>query len=224
MPEARLTQSNIASDMPTTSRSQSESGVPRGQREEGQREESPLRKAPEGFTSQSHGWYKSGRFFSIWAPKDEEIHEKKLILLHTNNKEGMGVLVETLVGEKRIRQVTETSDAYDTHLKLEADKTDEAAPGTQYATSKGLSSSKQRKAMKTAHVENLDEELDPHTYLCLAVMYNVPFAKYECKDHGNLSQKSLKELRLHYARYLLRTQWGVWEDFLHANSLTLKSG
>lgn len=187
---------------------------------------------PEDHLEQADDWFKAGRFFSIWAHEDQEIHKKKFVLLDSMNKEGKGVLVESL-DRDGLRRLQQSSSAYRTHVELR--KSRPAVPPDMQPTatgptpqpvgpsgiSKAIYPSSYAEAaahprgkrsetplvpemkFKFAYMdEYVHRDVAPNTYILLEHTYNIPFFKYKCEDHGMLDDDSLQDLRQYYVDYL----------------------
>lgn len=166
-------------------------------------------------------WFRPGRFFSIWAPMDVEIHDRKFILLDSKNTEGKGVRVEPLDRDGLV-QLSNSSSAYRTTMGL---KSFRSADGPSHPSGPGNSSqalsytrggqqqSKEKeddltkkldkKFMNMYMDEHAHQEVPTGTFILLEHTYNIPFVKYKCVNHGMVDDESLDILRFHYVQYLI---------------------
>lgn len=183
----------------------------------------PGEATPISYIYQPADWFRPGRFFSIWAPMDVEIHDRKFILLDSKNTEGKGVRVKSLDRDGLV-QLSNSSSAYRTTMGL---KSSRAADGFAGSHASGHSSSsqalsytrgtqQQSKEKEDDLIKKLDKKflnvhMDEHarqdvpvgTFILLEHTYNIPFVKYKCIDHGMLDDESLDILRFHYVQYLI---------------------
>lgn len=182
--------------------------------------EEPGKATPPSYIYQPADWFKPGRFFSIWAPLDVEIHGRQFILLDSKNTEGKGVRVRSL-DRDGLNQLEKSSSAYRTTMALKDNK---SADSHNYAS--GHSSSSQslshprggqqskkddddliklldKKFMPVYMDEHANQNVPRGTFILLEHTYNIPFVKYKCIDHGMLDDESLDTLRFHYVQYLI---------------------
>lgn len=143
-------------------------------------------------------WFKPGRYFKIWAPRDEVIHEKEFVLLDSKNIYGPGLLV------RHYDDVAQQNDNKGSHLR-------------NHVLIENWSG-QSKAAHKLTKVVNLEEyydeegeEVDKNTWIELDHVCNIPFPQYWCVDRGMLERSSLKKLRRHYVEWLAY-EWDVEPD------------
>ena len=182
----------------------------------------PGEATPSSFIYQPADWFRPGRFFSIWAPMDVEIHDRKFILLDSKNTEGKGVRVKSLDRDGLV-QLSNSSSAYRTTMGLKSSRAADGYnhPGSHSSNSQAVSytrgtqqqlpKEKEDDLMKKLDKKFLNVHMDEHahqdvptgTFILLEHTYNIPFVKYKCVDHGMLDDESLDILRFHYVQYLI---------------------
>ena len=191
---------------------------------------SPIREhTPNNYVLHPPDWFRPGRFFSIWAKRDEqvdvEIHDKMFILLDSKNIEGKGVLVETL-DKDGLRRLVDSNGTKRTNMALKCCESSDSNRGihcelasqatyAQAAQQLQLQQSKERdqeqelcrvldNRFKNIHLdEDNQHDVPAGTYVRLEHTYNIPFVKYKCVDHGMLEKESLQALRFHSVQYLI---------------------
>ncbi len=166
---------------------------------------------PSDYIGQPPAWFREGRYFSIWAPNDHEIHEKTFILLDTQNTGGKGVLVKTLDTDNW-RQMVDSSTSYRTRMLLKGSSNQSSSRRPSHSENSLIRDEDMallRQMDKTLLHVYMDEfaqkEIAPGTVILLSHIYNIPFMKYKCVDHGIVSDESLEDLRFHYIQYLTNT-------------------
>lgn len=210
--------------------------LPNGYGQESSASDTTHAEAPGDYEEQDLDWFKEGRYFSIWAPHDREIHTRKFILLHSLNKEGQGVLVESLDSD-RLRRLSAASSAWWTTVVLKSSETSgdrsrsnspSKARAVQPQSQQEHAKDKDRdvllsidKKLTAVHMdEHADQNVLPGTFIRLEHTYNIPFG-YKCIDLGMLGEESLRDLRSHYIKYRVQS-WGLtsWarKHFGKANS------
>ena len=162
---------------------------------------------PNGYLTREFDWYEPGKFFSIWAPAEFEIHGKNFILLKSHNNEGMGVLVRSLKREEK-EQFESSSGTYRTHMALRHQEPHSHGNGVSVDRSKEV----QPGEYATIHLDiHSGREVEPDTFVFLKHTYNIAFTKYACKDLGIVRKRCLRELRAHFLRYLVNS-WEMEEE------------
>lgn len=144
--------------------------------------------------------------------EDVEIHNKSFILLDSKGSQGLGVLVTSLEGDQR-GQVEHSSSArralmllmnhpdYDTIADVEQ-------PTRLLAASEENFEAIERKLDKLRLSSDSDLRVSPGTLVQLQHTYNIPFAKYKCRDLGELQSDALDDLRIHYLANLAQ-KWNL---------------
>ena len=162
------------------------------------------KKTPESFIDQTYDWFSPGRVFSIWAHEDQEIHNKIFVLLDSKNKEGTGVLVQSL-NESELRRLKYSSSAYRTHMKLCGyNDTHNHKMHEKTSPQGGNNSGGSGVQLEIAHMDQYSPRIvQQNTYILVEHTCNIPFVKYPCEDYGTLDSGSLEKLRLHYVDYLI---------------------
>ncbi|KAI7385426.1 hypothetical protein KC336_g17968 [Hortaea werneckii] len=161
---------------------------------------------PDHYFDQPYDWWTPGRYFTIWAVNDRdedvEIHKKSFILLDSKGDQGLGVLVSSLKVEE-CGQVEHNSSARRALMLLMNDReydtmTDaEQEPGLLAASEENFEAI-EKKLAKLHLSSDSDLRVPPGTLVKLQHTYNIPFAKYKCRDLGELQSDALDELRIHY--------------------------
>ncbi|KAK5958808.1 hypothetical protein OHC33_000651 [Knufia fluminis] len=147
---------------------------------------------PPEYRARDHDWFTPGRLFRIFAPHDEEIHEKEFVLLDTKNKEGPGLLIRTYNEEEK-----EANRGY--FLRSHVSVQNYQEPDQRRGNAK-------RKVVYLDEYE--DQAVVSGTFIELEHTYNIPFAKYRCVDCGVLDRASLQDLRRCYIDWL-KYHWSV---------------
>lgn len=136
--------------------------------------------------------------------EDVEIHDKSFILLDSKGSQGLGVLVTSLEGEQR-GQVEHSSSARRALMLLlnhpdYYDTIADAEPTTRLlaAASEENFEAIEKKLDKLRLSSDSDLRVSPGTLVQLQHTYNIPFAKYKCRDLGELQSDALDDLRIHY--------------------------
>ena len=166
---------------------------------------------PRGYLPRKFDWYEEGKVFSVWAPLEPEIHDKKFILLKSHNNEGMGVLVRSLETEEK-EQFESSSGIYRTHMALSKAKPHIHEKRGTVDRSKEI----QPGEYETIYLDIYSgREVEPDTFVFLKHMYNISFQKYACKDLGIIRSQCLHKLRVHFVRHLIDL-WGLGEEMRDA--------
>ncbi|KAI7282847.1 hypothetical protein KC345_g3275 [Hortaea werneckii] len=158
------------------------------------------------YFDQPYDWWTPGRYFTIWAVNDKdedvEIHEKSFILLDSKGDQGLGVLVTSLKVEES-GQVEHNSSArralmlLTNHGEYDTIADTEQTTGL-FAASADYFEAIEKKLTKLHLSSDSDLRVPPGTLVKLQHTYNIPFAKYKCRDLGELQSDALDELRIHY--------------------------
>lgn len=145
---------------------------------------------PAEYEERDYDWFKSGRLFRIFAPRDVEIHEKQFCLLDTEgNKEGPGLLLH-----RHSSQVGKGS-----FLRRHVALKDYVDPEKRDHDAK----------LKVVYLDAYEEQqVPPDTWIELEHIYNIPFTKYRCTDCGILDRSSLQDLRQYFIDWL-RYHWSL---------------
>ncbi|KAI6907321.1 hypothetical protein KC318_g11967 [Hortaea werneckii] len=148
------------------------------------------RPPPDHYFDQPYDWWTPGRYFSVWAVnedgEDVEIHDKSFILLDSKGSQGLGVLVTSLEGEQR-GQVEHSSSARRALMLLmnhpDYDTIADAEQTTRLlAASEENFEAIEKKLDKLRLSSDSDLRVSPGTLVQLQHTYNIPFAKYKCRD------------------------------------------
>ena len=172
--------------------------------------------APDNYIKRHEDWFDPGRYFKVWAPRDQEIHERHFILLDSRNKEGPGVRVDVL---ESIKQLEELKGESSTSMSRMVLKCCQSEHGSNNAVQHAHEEARKEYIQNQAHRDLLDLldrryrgiHMDKHTehfvrpgsYIRLDHTYNIPFnCLYE--DMGMIDDDELETLRVAYIEYVSR--------------------
>ena len=149
--------------------------------------------APQGYMLRRQDWFKPGRLFSVWEPNNEDRHRVEFVLLDTRNIDGNCLMVEGPHGGHN-------------HQEPDGNFLDEHIRVRNWAYKNTPKYDRNERAVYLSKWNT--RTVDDNTWVHLERMYNVPFARFDCCDHGILDRASLVELKKAFL-YNLADTWDL---------------
>lgn len=116
------------------------------------------------------------------------------------------------VGNEELRQIAHSSTSYRTRVLLKGSSSHGSQTPSSSRAAVGYLQQPQhireqdpellrlvdKKLLSVKMDEHAEHDVHPGTFITLSVVYNIPFIKYKCDDHGMLDDESFDNLRFHY--------------------------